>query len=74
MKTKILLLPTKCETNKGRKVKVKNVKQDRRSIPKVDESNEVRTTDEEEETDEWALGLEMENIRIMRTITALDYL
>ena len=74
MKTKILLLPTKCETNKGRKVKVKNVKQDRRSIPKVDESNEVRTTDEEEETDEWALGSEMENIRIMRTITALDYL
>ena len=74
MKTKILLLPTKCETNKGRKVKVKKVKQDRRSIPKVDESNEVRTTDEEEETDEWALGSEMENIRIMRTITALDYL
>ena len=62
MKTKILLLPTKCETNKGKKVKAKNVKQDRRSIPKVDESNEVRTTNEEEETDEWALGSEMENI------------
>ena len=62
MKTKILLLPTKCETNKGKKVTAKNVKQDRRSIPKVDESNEVRTTNEEEETDEWALGSEMENI------------
>ena len=74
MKTKILLLPPKCETNKGKMAKVKNVKQDRQSIPKADESNKVRKTDEEEKTDEWALGSKMENIQIMRTITAFDYL
>ena len=74
MKTKTLLLPPKCETNKGKMVKAKNVKQVLRSIPKVDESNKVRTTDEEEEIDEWTLGSEMENIWIMRTITTLDYL